>query len=200
MASVVSVKQVRDHLSSPPWSAEQEAACALLIARRQTELQRYFGVPIDPIDRVETVKILDSGLLATDWPVFKVYSIDGVAAAGSGATFGQALPSPYTWRDEGWITAPKPVVPLGLTTRPFDIMGATATLGWATVAYAGGWGPLADITGAIIDKVAATMINRHDDTVTARQLDAESPPPLKEEWTDKELDMLRSRRRARGGR
>jgi hypothetical protein len=41
------------------------------------------------------------------------------------------------------------------------------------------------------------MLNRHDDTVVARALDAKEPPAIKEGWTDDELLMLRSRRRLR---
>jgi hypothetical protein len=200
MASVVTVDQVNDHLSSPRWSEDQERACKVLIAQRQKGLERWFGVPIDPVDRTETVTVLDSGLLATSWPVFRVYAIDTVTLAGPGALLWEPLPSPYTWRDEGWITAPDPRISAGYTTRPYSITEAACPLARVSLRYAGGWGPQPDIVGALIEKVGNVMANRHEDTVTARQLDEHAPPPLKEEWTDKELMMLRSRRRVRGGR
>lgn len=199
MAPVVTVKQVRDHLSSPPWSAEQEAACAVLIAARQTGLARWFGAPIDPVNRIETVRVLDSGLIATTWPVHRVFSVGGLAVAGPGALLWEPLPAPYVWRDEGWIAAPEPGPATGYATRAYSILTGDPGGIWVAVSYAGGWGPAPDITGALIEKVGAAMLNRHDDTVTARRLDAEEPPPVNEEWTDRELMMLRSRRRWRGG-
>jgi hypothetical protein len=201
MASVVTPDQVNDHLSSPRWSADQVKACEVLIAQRQKGLERWFGVPIDPVDRTETVAVLDSGLLATSWPVFRVYAIDSVTLADPGALLWEPLPDPYVWRDDGWISLADPVSQSAYTERSYSIIGGScAVLPRVTVRYAGGWGPQPDIMGALIEKVGNVMANRHEDTVTARQLDEHAPPPLKEEWTDKELLMLRSRRRVRGGR
>lgn len=198
MQPVVTVDQVRAYLSSPPWSAAQEGACALLILQRQRELQNYLNCPIDPQSRTEIVPILESGLLVTTWPVFQLLSID-TTTLSPGAFYGQALPSPYTWRDEGWVSAPAPAVGGAMLSRPFSLTaGDTATIR-VPITYLGGWGPQPDITGAIIQKVAAVMLNRHDDTVTARALDAKAPPPLKEEWTDGERKALSYRRRPRGG-
>jgi hypothetical protein len=52
----------------------------------------------------------------------------------------------------------------------------------------------------LLDKVGNCMLNRHDDTVIARNLDAEKPVNLNEDWTDQELLMLRARRRPVGAR
>lgn len=199
MAPVVTVGQVRNYLSSPPWSAEQEASCALLISQRQRDLENYFSCPIDPRDRIENVAMLDSGLLATTWPVFRVYAIDTTTVTGPGAVYGEALPSPYVWRDEGWVSAPEPALALANTTRPYSLLSGDTFAPKVAMSYAGGWGGQPDIVGAIIQKVAAVMLNRHDDTVTVRGLDAKPPPPLKEEWTDAELKRLSYRRRLRGG-
>jgi hypothetical protein len=198
MNPVVTVDQVRAYLSSPPWSGAQEAACALLILQRQRELQNYLNCPIDPQARTELVAILESGLLVTTWPVFQLLAID-TTTLSPGAFYGQPLPTPYTWRDEGWVTAPPLAAGGALMSRPYSLLaGDTAPTKVATT-YLGGWGPQPDLTGAIIQKVAAVMLNRHDDTVTARALDTKAPPPLKEEWTPGELKALSYRRRPRGG-
>jgi hypothetical protein len=199
MAPVVIVEEVRHYLSSPPWSGYQEASCALLIDQRQRELQNYLSCPIDPIDFTENVEVLASGLLATTYPVFAVLGIDSVVVSPQ-AVFGEALPAPYTWRGEGWVTAPTPT-PGGPanTSRPYTITSGDCYALRVPFHYLAGWGPQPDITGAIIQKVAAVMLNRHDDTVTARALDAKPPPPLKETWLPEELKALSYRRIRRGG-
>jgi len=197
--AIVTVGEVNDHLSNPPWSAAQEATCQELIDRRQTELRRWLGVPIEPLPMAETVRVLDSGLLATHWPVARVLVLDDVVITNGGLT-GCELPAPYYWRDEHWISASPPVTSIGYTARPYSLLTGPSALPGVTLSYLGGWGPVSDLKGAIISKVAATMLNRHDDTVTARALDDKKPAPLKEEWTDKELLMVKSRRRPVGAR
>jgi hypothetical protein len=196
---VVTVQQVNDYLSNPPWSAHQASTCELLLARRQSELERWMRCPIDPVERTEVVPILRrTGVVATSAPVFRVIDIDGVIAGGS-ATYGMALPAPYSWREEGWIGVPVVANTLAYMSRPFSLIVPQDYDQSVAMHYMAGWGPVSDIVGAIVAKVGATMLNRHDDTVTARALDAKEPPPIKEEWTDNELLMLRSRRRLRGG-
>lgn len=197
MALVVTVGQVNDYLSNPPWSAHQTATCALLLARRQADLERWMRCPIDPVERTEVVPILRrTGIVAASAPVFRVIDIDGVSAGGS-ATYGMALPAPYGWREEGWIGVPPSPQAPAYTSRPFSLTTPQDYDQRITLHYMAGWGPVGDIVGAIVDKVGATMLNRHDDTVVARALDAKEPPALKEGWTDDELLMLRSRRRLR---
>lgn len=193
---IVTVRDVNDHLSSPPWSPAQERTCQALINRRTADLRRWFGVPIDPVHMAETVKVRASGIVDTTYPVYQVLSMAGVAVVGG--LYGCALPAPYYWLNEHWITSPKPALSVGYTTRPFDPVHGECPLVTVAMAYLGGWGPCADITGAIIEKVAATMLNRHDDTVTARALDDKTPPQLKEEWTDADYKALRSRKRPIG--
>jgi hypothetical protein len=195
---IVTVRDVNDHLSSPPWSPAQERDCQQLIDKRTAELRRWLGIPIDPVQVTETARIYDSGLVGTTWPVYQVIELAGVPVTG-GLT-GCALPAPYYWRDEHWLVAPKLVPVYSYTTRPFDLVSGACSLRTVGITYRGGWGPCSDITGAIITKVAATMMNRHDDTVTTRALDEKTPPQLKEDWTDTELKMLRSRRQLIGTR
>jgi hypothetical protein len=191
---LTTVDEVNNHLSSPPWSPDQRAACATLIGKREEELARWFGVPLEPTLRVDTVPILQpSGLVATPMPIYQVLAIDGVDLVGG------VLPVTYELRDEAWLYCVDPGY-AGYSTRPFSIAFGDSRAGQrrVSVKHLAGWGPKADIIGAVIEKVGATMLNRHDDTVVARNLDAQGPPPLKEEWTEAELLMLRSRKRPRG--
>jgi len=198
--AVVTVAQVNAYLSNPPWSAAQEAACAELIDRRTAELARYFGVPIEPGPATtETVPVLCSGVLSTRFPVYQVLSIDEVAVTGG--LFGCVLPDPYHWWDPHWLARPPALeYQACYSSRPFSLEYGIGPAPSAAVVYRPGWGPCADITGAIIAKVAATMLNRHDDTVTARALDEKAPPSLKEDWTDADYKALKTRRRPVGAR
>lgn len=193
MADVVTTEDVRHYLNSPPWSAQQEAACALLISRRQGDLRNYFRCPITPEPKIEVVPVLRSGVVATSWPVWSVNAINSVAGVGGDP------PAPYKWLEEGWIGIDPPAGVDGYLTRPFSLTVATPAQVLVTVDYLGGWGARPDITGAIIEKVAATMLNRTDDTVVARQMDAKEPPAIKEGWSDDDLKLLRARRRLRVG-
>jgi hypothetical protein len=198
--AVVTVEQVNDHLSNPPWSAAQERACAELIDKRQAELQNWLTVPIEPGAPVtETVPVLCSGVLSTRHPVYQVLTLAETAVTGGLA--GCALPDPYFWYDEHWLAVPRALeYQLGYTSRPFSLEYGIGPQPGVAITYLPGWGPTPDITGAIIAKVAAVMLNRHDDTVTARALDEKAPPALKEEWTDDDLKMLKRRRRPVGAR
>lgn len=193
---IVTVRDVNDHLSSPPWGPAQERACQELIDKRTAELRRWFGVPIDPVQITETVRVRRSGIVDTSLPVYQVIELAGVPVTDGLA--GCALPAPYYWLDEHWITSPKAPPVAGYSTRPFDPVYGDCGLVTVALTYRGGWGPCSDITGAIITKVAATMMNRHDDTVTTRALDEKTPPQLKDEWTDADYKALRSRKRPVG--
>ncbi|HZE02606.1 MAG TPA: hypothetical protein VE155_12660 [Pseudonocardiaceae bacterium] len=191
---LTTVDQVNIHLSSPPWSADQRAACATLIGKREAELARWLGVPLEPILRVDTVPILlPSGLVATPMPIYRVLAIDGVDLVDN------VLPVTYELRDEAWLYSVDPGY-AGYSTRPFSLISGRGGCEQRRVSVKSlaGWGPKDDIIGAVIEKVGNTMLNRHDDTVVARNLDAQAPAPLKEEWTPVELLMLKSRKRPRG--
>jgi hypothetical protein len=194
--AVVTVEQVRDHLSNPSWSDSQRRACQQLIDSRQALLQDWFRVPIEPgPQRTETVPVLDqTGLVSTTYPIYELIAVGGEAAVEG------MPPAPYEIRDGAWLYDPTYDTGLiGYSSRPYSLIGGAA-LTRVTVTYLPGWGAKADIVGAIIDKVGNIMLNRHDDTVVARNLDAEKPPQLGEAWTDDELKMLRARRRLIGAR
>lgn len=194
--AIVTVEQVRDYLSHPSWTDSQRRACAQQIDYSQALLADWFRVPIESTEtRTEMVPVLaETGLVATTYPIHTLVTIGGEAAPGG------VPPVPYEIRDGAWLYDPTyDTGLLGYTTRPFSLIGPTGPP-LVVVSYLPGWGAKDDIVGAIIKKVAAVMLNRHDDTVAARNLDGEKPTELKEDWTDQELAMLRNRRRLVGMR
>lgn len=195
--AVVSAEQVRQHLSSPPWSSDQERAVAANSAQREAELAAWLRMPITPMRRAETVPVLDSGLIATSAPIYRLYAINGVDVVGG------APPEGYTWRDTNagtghYLAQPAltddPATPNGYSTRPFSPLYGVRP--HVTVDYDAGWGPDPALTGAIMERVSAYAVNFHDDTVTARALDAEAPAPQREHWIDDDFVALRAYRRA----
>lgn len=195
---VVTAEQVRDHLSNPTWSDAQYRACTALIASRQARLQAWLRIPIDPIEVTETVRVLpNSGLVATTYPIHTLLGIDTTIVVGG------VPASPYELRDEmAWLydTSYSSGGQYAYTSRPFSPVYGACPPPRVAVHYMAGWGSKDDLVGAIRDKVGNIMLNRHDDTIVARNLDAEKPPQLVEEWTDAELNMLRARRRPGGSR
>lgn len=195
---IVTTEQIRRRLSNPPWSAEQQQAVSEVSAQRESELAAWLRIPITPVRRVETVPVLDSGLVATSAPVHQLHAVNGVAVAGDDP------PEGYTWRDTGsgdahyLATTPPPgddaVPPIGYSARPFSLLHGSRPQ--ITVDYDAGWGPIPALTGAIAERVEAYAANRHDDTVTARALDAEAPPQQREHWIEDDLVALRAYRRA----
>ena len=192
---IVTVEQVRDHLSRPAWTDSQTRACQQLINARQKRLEGWLRVPIDPVETTETVPVtLDTGLVSTTYPVHTLLDVAGLVATDG------MPPAPYELRYGVWLYDPTyDTGQLGYTSRPFSPLTGAAPPRVA-VHYMAGWGAVDDLMGAIIDNVGAVMLNRHDDTVVARNLDAEKPPALAETWTDAELAMLRARRRPVGAR
>lgn len=192
--AVVTTEQVRDYLSHPTWSDAQTRACEQEIDAKTALLENWFRVPIEPVERTELAPIYGTGLVATSAPIHTLLALnDDTVTDGM-------PPAPYELRDGVWLyNRDYDGVLNSYTNRPFDI-----TVGnirpRVSVVFLAGWGGTADIVNAIIRKVGAVMLNRHDDTVVARNLDAESPKPLDEDWSDKELMMLRRRRRPVGAR
>jgi hypothetical protein len=191
---IVTVEQVRDYLSHPSWSDAQRRACAQLIKARQARLQDWLRVPIDPVERTDMARVITGGLVATTYPIHTLLGINGVAVTEG------VPPAPYELRD-GWLYDTSYAQGVAAySTRSFSLLAGANEPPQVSVHYMAGWGSKDDLVGAIIDKVAAVMLNRHDDTVVARNLDAEAPKSLNEDWTEDELKMLRARRRPVGAR
>lgn len=193
--AVVTTEQVRDYLSHPTWSDAQIRACEQEIDAKTTALEGWFRVPIEPVERTEYAPIYRTGLVATTAPIYTLLALDDVPVVDG------MPPAPYELRDGVWLyNRDYDGAVNRYTSRPFDItVGGEGYLKVA-VRHLAGWGGAPDIVNAIIRKVGAVMLNRHDDTVVARNLDTESPKPLDEDWSDKELMMLRRRRRPVGAR
>lgn len=195
---IITVDQVRAHLSSPDWSGEQREAVAANIALREGELTAWLRVPITPKRRTETVPVLDSGLIATTAPVYRLLAVNGVEVTGDDP------PAGYEWRDTNAGTGHYLALPAlatvtcgyseaGYSSRPFDVLYGPRP--YVTVDYDGGWGADPVLAGAIRERVSAYALNFHDDTVVARALDAEAPPRQREEWIESDFVALRAYRR-----
>jgi hypothetical protein len=192
---IVSVEQIRTRLSSPSWTPAQQQAVAAVIAQREGELAAWLRVPITPVRRTEAVPVLGSGLVATTAPVYRLHAVDGIAVTGD------AAPAGYEWRDTNsgtgrYLARPRnvafPMPYFGYSNRAFDpLYGPYVTV---AVDYDAGWGPDPLLAGAIAERVEAYAVNRHDDTVVARNLDAEAPPPQRENWIESDFVALRAYR------
>lgn len=185
--AIVSVDEVNDHLSSPPWSQAQRDSVARRIDKLQADLAAWLQCPIDPEPRAESVPVAaKTGLVLATWPIYHLQTVDGTACNGT-------PPEGYVWAAPYRLALAVPdTVPSGWSSRSFSLLhGAHAQRGVA-LTYLAGWGPHQMLRGALIDKAAAYATNRHDDTVVARELDATAPPAAKEEWTEQELTMLRA--------
>ena len=194
--AIITVEQVRAHLSGPAWNDAQRADCQRLIDGRQARLQGWLRVPIDPVEITEQAPVdRRSGLVMTTYPIHTLLSVNGDAVAD-----GDPPPSPYALR-ENWLYDTSQVTRAwGYMSAPYTLTEGAGYPNWASVHYLGGWGAVDDLVSALLDKVGNCMLNRHDDTLIARNLDTEKPKSLDEDWSDQELLMLRARRRPVGAR
>ncbi|MGH3986588.1 MAG: hypothetical protein ACRDTZ_04635 [Pseudonocardiaceae bacterium] len=185
--AIISVDEVNDHLSSPPWSQAQRDSVARRIDKLQADLAAWLQCPIDPEPRAESVPVAaKTGLVLATWPIYHLQTVDGLACNG--------VPPPgYTWTQPYRLALTTPdVAPSDWSSRPFSLLHGVYGLRTVVLTYLAGWGPHRMLRGALLDKTAAYATNRHDDTVVARELDATAPPAMKEEWTEQELTLLRS--------
>jgi hypothetical protein len=204
---IVDVTRLNRYMSSPQWTADQEAAAGDVLAGLESTLEGALsGAFITPRPRVEEVIVLESGLVVARQPVAWVTEIDGVTPAvpappeGSTPGEGQALPAPWTLTEHrvrrigrpgfgatGYSTL-FPAEPTAWGIPAGRIGGATSTI---TLSYLAGWGNVPALAKAILDKARAIMWNTHDDTVIMRNTDGAKPPPVpSEDWTDAELAKL----------
>lgn len=195
--AIISVEQVRAHLSGPAWSDSQRATCQQLIDGRQARLQGWLRVPIDPVELTEYARVNQhTGMVMLTYPIATLLAINDTTI-----TSGSPAPDPYLLRetvlyDTTYTAAGQPIY----SSRPFALTEGADCAPPVKVHYLGGWGPVPDLVSTLLDKVGNAMLNRHDDTVIARNLDTDKPPMLAEDWTDQELLMLRARRRPVGAR
>lgn len=187
---LVTAERLNSFLSKPHWSDEQWIEAEDVCAEVEDELRARLNAPISPgLARTETAVLIDSGLLVCKLPVHTVTRFNGVDIP-------EGDPLPEGWMlDEGYVTKDDPT-----TAYPFGYptLGGPAApyahhafgLSAITLTYVPGWGDVPALRSAILRKCQARWLNRHDDTVTARDLSAEAPPPLPEEWTDADIKAL----------
>jgi hypothetical protein len=71
-----------------------------------------------------------------------------------------------------------------------SLLGGPGPVPHVTIVYRPGWGRHEALRGAVLEKATALMMNRHDDTITARQLEGQTPPKMTEDWTADEVAAL----------
>lgn len=204
--TVVTAQRVNRYLSEPYWTEGQWAEAEQLCVEKEDELAALLVSPITPIPFTETATVLDSGLVATTYPVSSVTEF-------LGEPVDETHPLP-----EGWTLTshrvranmssgfPPSGVSFGLTAGDVSavVFGVASRVqgGFVvSISYQAGWGDVPTLEGAIVRKVAAIMKNRHDDTLVtddAGSATGKQTPTVREEWTDDELRTLGVFRNPRG--
>lgn len=194
--AIITVPQLNRFMSSPQWTEEQQLAALDVIEGVEGKLEgALFQAYITPRAMAEVAPILRSGLVATAQPVFSVSKVDGVVVDS-----GHPLLSPWV-HTEHRLRHLSPPLPApsgygyGFGVTPTAWGGANVpyvdAVGQVEVFYQGGWGDLPALRLAILTKSQALMLNRHDDSITARNMNAERAPyVVPEEWTEVELKPL----------
>lgn len=202
--AIVTAQRVNSYLSSPFWSEDQWTEAEKLCVEREDDLliAQLSSRPVDTEDYRETAAVLDTGLVATTYPVLAVTEFlgspvdddhplpDGWALVGHRVRMDPNAASPVTWSSYGTLW-PRPS---GAASR---IQGS----GEVSIAYRAGWGEVPALVNAVLRKVAAIMKDRHDDTLVtddAGSASGRQTPTLTEEWTDAELAGLGAFRNPRG--
>jgi hypothetical protein len=203
--AILSGEDLRAFMSDPEWTDAQLREADRLMARVESTLASALGSPIDPVPWTETARVLESGLVATRYPVASVQRLGDVEVAD-----GAALPAPYVLQGH-WVRVPDgqsaALSPLGgsyplvssSSTDMFAGLGGYGEVGMAGrvrgygsvfIAYMAGWGALGALELGLLRKGEAIFGNRNADSVaTNRNLDVDKPPAkAKETWTDEEIE------------
>jgi hypothetical protein len=202
--AVVDAQRVNRYLSEPFWTESQWAEAEALCVEKEDELAARLITPITPITFEEVATVLDSGLVATTYPVVAVTTF-------LGEPVDEDHPLPEGWaliNSRVRLRPANAVLPvlgaLGMTSFWQVSFGAASRIqggGQVNIAYQAGWGAVPALVNAILRKVAAIMKNRHDDTLItddAGSATGKQTPTVVEEWTDTELMTLGIFRNPRG--
>lgn len=208
---IVDVPRLNKYMSSPQWNQAQQAAAADVLDGLESTLESALGTFITPRTLTERAAVLCGGLVpglqlvATRHPVASVISLDGTTVADppqdAAPGFEQTLPEPWTLAEHrvrrDTSTAGGSGYGASVDISSLDGLswrgGAeTARIaGYVSLVYRAGWGDVAALRKAIMDKARAIMHNTHDDTVVMRETDGAKPPPVPaEDWTDAEMAKL----------
>lgn len=189
-ACIVDEYRLNRFMSRPRWTDEQYAEAAEVLEGLEAQLAGKLNTPITPIPYLETVAILRSGQVDSTYPVAVVTGINGTAVTNG------VLPGGWRMQDGRLYATEAPSFlgqPFSLSAwgGGFGLPGRVDGLGSVRLEYMAGWGNVPALRLAILKKARTMMTNQHDDTVTARDLDASQPPSLPpEEWTPAELADL----------
>jgi hypothetical protein len=202
--AIVDAQRVNRYLSEPFWTESQWAEAETLCVEKEDELAARLVTPITPVPYEETATVLDSGLVATTYPVVTVTSF-------LGEPVDDTHPLPQGWGLINGRVRLRPadaVIPvlgtLGMTSFWQVSLGAASRIqgnSAVNIGYQAGWGAVPALVNAILRKVAAIMKNRHDDTLLtddAGSATGKQTPTVVEEWTDAELMTLSIFRNPRG--
>ena len=178
--SIVSAEQLRVRCGGRDWTPEQTQDADRLLAEIEGELVDLLGAPISPrLVRIEQAPVLTDGVVCPRWPVHTVTSIDG-------ATVDDEHPLDPVWLlEDGYLRHTDPDTLTAITTVTGDpsgwpVAGHAYTIGTVALGYQPGWGDVPAIRSMILRIALARFLNAHDDTMVARDLQAEAPPPMKE--------------------
>ena len=194
--TIVDSARLNRFLSSPAWRDNQYEEADELLEEMEQELGNALGTFITPVRYTETVTVLQTGLLATAHPVSVVNSLDGVTVTANALPASwMLLPPPESrlrWTDPGTFPPmTPPIFDLMTGWSPIGKVPRVAGVGAMAIDYLAGWGNQPALRKALLVKAGIVFQNRHDDTVIARNLDAQQPPPLPTEtWTAAELAPL----------
>lgn len=176
--AIVSAEQLRVRAGGRDWTPEQLEDATRILVEAEGDISALLGgPPISPLPaRVETATILADGLVCPRWPVHTVTSIDGTVVDDDN-------PLPDGWLlEDGYLSRVGITEPLGILNvtnvqvgQDFAYAAGTIELG-----YRPGWGDVPAIRSMLTRIALARVINVHDDTMLARDLEAETPPPMKE--------------------
>jgi hypothetical protein len=187
--ALVTATRLNNYMNNPTWSDDQTTEAGKICEQIEGRLSGLLNTPLTPEPFSETAGVLQSGLVATKYPVFSVSSINGTAIAD-----GDPLPTGWIIQDNRLRATTTSVELAGFTLG--SLISSLGThlrvdgIGSVNVEYLAGWGPKPSLVDAILVKAKAVMTNRHDDTVTIRELDATPPPPEEEYWSEAELAPL----------
>lgn len=200
--SIVDAQRVNSYLSDPYWTENQWLEAAKLCEEKEDELASRLVCPITPTPYSESATVLDSGLVATTYPVASVISF-------LGEPVDEDHPLPEGWaltQHRVRATATSTPLSVGLlsSTAFWQVSGSAPRVqggGQVAIEYRAGWGEVPALVNTILRKVAAIMKNRHDDTLVtddAGSATGKQVPTVVEEWTDNEIATLGIFRNPRG--
>jgi hypothetical protein len=191
--TILTVPRLNRFMNSPEWTEDQKLAAQDVIAGVESRLEDgLYGAYITPRTMVEVAPILRSGLVATRQVVHSVGVVDGVTVDEDHPL---ALPWILSEHRLRRIGSPQPVSypSFGVTPSSWggDTVPYTDAVGQVELVYQGGWNDDPGIVLALLNKSQSIMLNRFDDSIRARNMDAErSQVVFSEEWTEDELKSL----------